>query len=351
MPNHESYILRCIELALMGAGNVSPNPMVGAVIVLDGTIIGEGYHKKYGEPHAEVNAINDVLIRFNDGIAMLSKSIIYVSLEPCSHFGKTPPCADLIIQYKIPHVIIGCRDPFTPVNGKGIEKLIAAGIKVTQNVLKERCEDLNKRFFTRVNKQRPYIILKWAQTHNGYFAPADKTQKWITSAESKKLVHKWRSEEDAVLVGKNTALIDNPQLNVRQWTGRNPKRIVIDRYLQLPIKLHLFDQTVETIVFNSLKTDVTTNVKFVELEDFDNYLPQLIAFQLYLMDCQSIIVEGGAKTIDLFIRAGLWDEARIFTGNNSWFSGILAPVIHGTAIEENPVGTDRLTILSNLSTT
>ncbi|MDB5012458.1 MAG: riboflavin biosynthesis protein RibD [Daejeonella sp.] len=338
---------RCIELALLGAGSVSPNPMVGSVIVHNGEIIGEGYHMKYGEAHAEVNAINDVFERNLNAIEVLKKSTIYVTLEPCAHFGKTPPCSDLIIKHKIPTVVIGCRDPFDQVNGKGIDKLKTAGIHIIEGILTEDCLALNKRFFTQVQKQRPYIILKWAQTADSYFAPTDGTKRWITSETSKTLVHKWRSEEDAILVGRNTALIDNPKLNVRQWQGKNPIRIVIDRNLELPHTLHLFDQSQKTIIFNAHKTDVIENITYLELEDFDNLLPQLIAYQLYLLDVQSIIIEGGAKTLELFIKANLWDEARVFSGPDRWESGIAAPVISGQLLTEQSVGPDLLRTYKN----
>lgn len=340
-------MLRCTELARLGIGRVSPNPMVGAVIVYEGRIIGEGYHEQFGGPHAEVNAINNVLEKVPNAESILKKSTLYVNLEPCAHFGKTPPCANLIIRYGLPEVVIGCRDPFEDVDGKGIERLREAGINVIVNILQAECEELNKRFFTRVNKQRPYIILKWAQTSNGFFAPKNGTQKWISSPLAKTLVHKWRSEEDSVLVGKNTAKIDNPQLTVREWAGRNPKRMIIDRNLELSKDLHLFDQTVETIVFNAKKTEVDGNIKYLELENFDEYLPQLICYQLYLMDIQSVIIEGGSKTLQLFINAGLWDEARIFTAPVIWGDGIKAPHVIGNITAQMEVGTDKLQIVRN----
>lgn len=340
----ELYMQRCLELAAMGAGRVSPNPMVGAVVVADGKIIGEGYHECYGEAHAEVNAIRQVLTNFPNANVLLRKSTIYVSLEPCAHFGKTPPCSDLIIQHQIPKVVVGCRDAYAEVNGKGIAKLREAGIEVIEGVLEEECIQLNKRFFTRIGKQRPYIILKWAQTSDGYFAPLENQQKWITGLSAKQLTHRWRAEEDAVLVGFQTAKTDNPQLNVREWTGRNPRRIVIDRNLELPQDLHLFDQIQETIVFNAVKTDVKGRIKYIELENFDYLLAQSIAYQLYLLDLQSVIVEGGAKTLNLFIEAGLWDEARVFTGNQHWGQGIEAPILSSTAAEQQKVDKDLLTI-------
>ncbi|MDP2413631.1 bifunctional diaminohydroxyphosphoribosylaminopyrimidine deaminase/5-amino-6-(5-phosphoribosylamino)uracil reductase RibD [Daejeonella sp.] len=347
MYSHQNYLQRCIDLARLGAGSVSPNPMVGSVIVCDDKIIGEGYHRVYGQAHAEVNAINQVFETHDNAKELLKRSTIYVNLEPCSHFGKTPPCADLIISNEIPRAVIGCRDPFDQINGKGIEKLRNAGIDVVEGVLTEQCIDLNKRFFTRIQKQRPYIILKWAQTSDGFFAPADKSQKWISSQNAKQLVHRWRTEEDAVLVGKNTALADNPRLNSREWPGRDPTRIVIDRRLELPEDLNVFDQSQDTIIFNEQKTDLVDRIKYLELEDFDNLLPQLIAYQLYLMDIQSLIVEGGAETLNLFIKAGLWDEARVFTSPQNWNSGIPAPKLFGKPGETQTVGPDALNIWFN----
>ena len=347
MVNHEIYMQRCLDLAALGAGRVSPNPMVGAVIVHEGKIIGEGYHQKYGEAHAEVNAVNQALAKHPNAAQLLKQAIIYVSLEPCAHYGKTPPCADLIIKHQIPKVVVGCRDPFAQVDGKGIEKLQQAGVEVTVGILEQECRELNKRFFTRVQKQRPYIILKWAQTANGYFAPADGSQQWITGPEAKKLVHQWRSEEDAILVGKNTVRIDNPQLSNRLWPGKSPKRVVIDRNLELDNGLHLFDNSVETFVFNAIKTDVREKTKYIALEDFERFVPQYILFQLYLQDVQSIIIEGGAHTLNTFIEAGLWDEARIFTGEMLLPAGIRAPVCFGNNLQESLVGRDRLQIIYN----
>jgi len=338
---------RCLELAELGIGNVSPNPMVGAVIVHEDSIIGEGYHQQYGQAHAEVNAINQVLERFDNAEDLLKNSVIYVSLEPCAHYGKTPPCADLIIKHRIPKVVVGCRDPFEQVNGKGIEKLKEAGVEVISGVLEEECQWLNRRFFTQVQKQRPYIILKWAQTSDGFFAPIDRKQYWITGEESRRLVHKWRSEEDAILIGKNTAAIDNPKLNVRYWPGKSPKRVVIDRKLELSQDLHIYDQSVETLVFNEIKTDIEEKIKYIALEDFEHFVPQYILYQLYLQDIQSVIIEGGAHTLISFIGAGLWDEARIFTGKTVLGQGIQVPIITGIAGEELLSGSDRLQILYN----
>lgn len=347
MVKHEKYMHRCIELAQLGAGRVSPNPMVGAVVVHEGKIIGEGYHQNYGEAHAEVNAIARVLADFDNAAELLKQSVIYVSLEPCAHYGKTPPCADLIIKHQIPLVVVGCRDPFEQVDGKGIEKLKAAGIEVIAGVLEKECQWLNRRFFTRVQKHRPYIILKWAQTNDGFFAPDNGSQLWITGTESRTLVHKWRSEEDAILVGKNTAAIDNPQLNVRYWEGRSPKRVVIDRKLELNKDLNIFDQSVDTLIFNEIKFNVDGKNKYIALEDFERYVPQYILYQLYLQDIQSVIIEGGARTLHSFIEAGLWDEARIFTGKTVLKNGIKAPQITGIIAEEIQVGYDSLQIVLN----
>ncbi|MBS7563129.1 bifunctional diaminohydroxyphosphoribosylaminopyrimidine deaminase/5-amino-6-(5-phosphoribosylamino)uracil reductase RibD [Mucilaginibacter sp. Bleaf8] len=347
MAQHEFYMRRCLQLAQLGAGYVSPNPMVGAVIVHNNKIIGEGYHRKYGQPHAEVNAVNQVLQNYPEAEALLQQATIYVSLEPCAHYGKTPPCADLIIQHRIPEVVVGCRDPFNQVDGKGIEKLQQVGIKIIVGVLEQECRALNKRFFTRIMYQRPYIILKWAQTADGFFAPDDNSQFWITGKASRRLVHKWRTEEDAILVGKNTAQIDNPQLNVRYWQGQAPKRVVIDRRLELDKSLHLFDNSVETLVFNEIKTDIEDKIKYIALEDFNYYVPQYIIYQLYLQDIQSVIIEGGANTLTQFIEADLWDEARIFTGKSLLKKGINAPVCRGEHLEEFMVEEDRLQIIYN----
>jgi len=345
------YMNRCFELAELGMGSVSPNPLVGSVVVHDGRIVGEGYHQQYGKAHAEVNAINDVIGRYpNNFEDILRQSTIYVNLEPCSHFGKTPPCSDLIIKHGIPDVVIGSPDPFDSVNGKGILKLRNAGIRVTENFCLKESNFINRRFFTRITKQRPYFILKWVQTADGFFAPADRSQRWITGPEAKVLTHKWRTEEDAILVGKTTALSDNPQLNVRQWHGRNPVRIVIDKNLELPPSSNLLDQSQPTIVFNAHKTEYNGQVKYLEIENFDHYLPQMIAYQLYILDVQSVIIEGGAATLDLFIEAGLWDEARIFISAKHWGEGLKAPSLPMQNENVFTVGKDRLQILFNTNT-
>lgn len=345
MSKSEQYMQRCLDLAILGTDSVSPNPMVGAVIVYQDKIIGEGFTSPYGGSHAEVNAVNAVLDHYGreEGAALLRQSTIYVSLEPCAHFGKTPPCADMLVQYELKRVIVGCLDPFAKVNGLGIEKLRNAGIEVEVGLLEKECQFLNRRFFTRIGKHRPYVILKWAQTSNGFFAPTDSSQQWITNDASKQLVHKWRSEEDAILIGVHTALVDNPGLNTRLWKGRSPKRVLIDKNLSLP-KDHTLFQNMDTdlIIFNAHKTDWQGNVKFIELENFDLYLPQNILYQLYLMDVQSVIIEGGAKTLNHFIKAGLWDEARVFVGNTKWIDGVEAPTLPMEPTEIQQVSTDSL---------
>lgn len=313
---------RALELALLGVGQVSPNPRVGCVIVHEGKIIGEGWHKKYGEAHAEVNAIGEV-----ENPELLKESTVYVNLEPCSHFGKTPPCADLLIQHQVKKVVVANLDTNPLVGGVGIKKLREAGIEVVTGVLEKQGRELNKRFFKYVEKQQPYIILKWAQTSDGFIAHSNYESKWISNELSRQLVHRWRSEEDAVLVGTRTAAHDNPSLTVRAWTGRNPTRVVIDRFLRLPESLRLFDQTEKTICYNVLKHQAVKNNLFIRLDE-GNFIHQLMA-DLYQQKIQSVMIEGGAQTLQLFIDAGLWDEARVFTATRSFGHGIAAPTIHG----------------------
>lgn len=344
----ELYMQRCLELAVLGMGNVSPNPLVGCVIVANGKIIGEGYHKQYGQAHAEVNAVNAVFETYGDNApALLAEATAYVSLEPCAHFGKTPPCADLLVKHRLKKVVIGNRDPFPDVDGKGITKLKNAGIEVVSGILEETCSHINRRFFTRIARNRPYIILKWAQTANGYIAPVGDETRWISSAESQQLNHKWRTEEDAILVGRRTATIDNPRLTSRAWPGKNPVRILIDKALTVPASHHLYNDEAKTIIFNEVKTDVIGNIHFVQMEDMAYYLPQKIAYQLYLMDIQSIIIEGGSNILNQFVSSGLWDEARIFTSAISWSDGVAAPVIRGTVSEALQSGSDQLKIYQN----
>ena len=352
MKIHEKYLKRCIELAKNGLGTTYPNPLVGSVIVYENEIIGEGWHKKAGEPHAEVNAINSVKDK-----SLLSKASIYVSLEPCSHFGKTPPCSDLIIAHKIPNVIIGTVDPNEKVAGKGIQKLILAGHNVTIGVLEEECLELNKRFFTFHQKKRPYIILKWAETVDGFIAPNeilrkalnDNEQKpvWITNPYSRQLVHKWRTEEQAILVGTQTVLDDNPSLNVRDWDGNSPVKIILDRQNRLSEELSVFNSVTKTIVLSESARFFTNKNCLSETIDFKGNLAEEICSVLFQNNIQSIIIEGGARTLQTFIDSNLWDEARVFKGKTSFLEGVKSPQFSGKLIEKQNILDDELLIFQN----
>ena len=313
---------RCLDLAIKGAGNVSPNPMVGAVLVYKDKIIGEGWHQQYGKAHAEVNCIASVK---EEEKQFIGKSVMYVSLEPCAHYGKTPPCADLIIQHKIPKVVIGCTDTYNEVSGKGIQKLKDAGIDVTLNVLEQESRWLNRRFFCKQEKNRPYIILKWAESKNGYIAPPQGNRVMLSNEFSQKWVHKMRQEEDAVLVGYNTALLDNPTLNNRYDTGKNPVRVVIDFNASLPNTLNLFDKQQHTLVFNFVKEQREENLHFIKLEKKQKLETQVLQ---HLKDINSIIIEGGSKTLQLFLDARLWDEAFVITTSKIIDNGTQAPKIN-----------------------
>lgn len=303
MTRDEMYMRRCLQLASLGLGKVQPNPMVGAVIVHEGQIIGEGYHHQYGQPHAEVNAFNSVSDK-----SLLKESTLYVSLEPCSHYGKTPPCAEAIIRYGVPKVVVGITDPHDKVNGNGIRMLQEAGIEVVQHVCESECRELNRRFFTYHQHQRPYIILKWAQTADGFMDidRSDASQVhdyWITNETLKVIVHKWRSEEDAILVGYRTMLNDKPQLTNRLYPGKSPQRFVMQRG--------------EEILSELPYTAVPENV-------------EACLQMLYDRRIQSVIVEGGRCTLDRFIEAGLWDEARVLVGSQCWGQGLPAPSLPET---------------------
>jgi diaminohydroxyphosphoribosylaminopyrimidine deaminase/5-amino-6-(5-phosphoribosylamino)uracil reductase len=323
---------RCLELAKAAAGYVAPNPMVGAVLVYENRIIGEGYHQKYGGPHAEVHCINSVK---EEHRSVIDKSVMYVSLEPCAHFGKTPPCADLIIANKIPQVVIGCRDPFKQVDGKGVEKLQAAGVQVTLGVLEQEAKALNKRFITFHTQHRPYIILKWAQTANGKIAGDHNAERLLISNEfTNRLVHKWRSEEAAILVGTNTALFDDPALTTRLWNGPDPVRLVIDMNLRLPSTLQLFNGKVRTIVFNSLQHQEQENLLYYQVTHDVNIVHQVV-HALYRLNIQSILVEGGAQLLQSFIDEGLWDEMRVITNNELVVpDGLPAPQIQNGHLQK-----------------
>lgn len=333
----ELFMRRALELAQLGKGQVSPNPLVGCVIVHDNRIIGEGWHQQYGGPHAEVNAVNTVKDK-----SLLKKSTVYVTLEPCSHFGKTPPCADLLIREGVKKVVVSNMDTNPLVGGEGIKKLRAAGIEVITGILEKEGRETNKRFFTWIEKKRPFIILKWAQTADGFIARENYDSKWISGYGSRQLVHRWRTEEDAFLVGMRTAQQDNPQLNVRDWTGRNPVRIVIDRFLKLNSKLHLFDGKQRTIRYNVMKHEEHHNLSLIRLNE-QNFLQELIT-DLTKQKIQSVVVEGGLQTLNTFIEQKLWDEARVFTSREVFHKGISAPRLSGQLDYSTTIGTDQLSI-------
>ncbi len=347
MNQQEIYMHRCLELARNGLGRVAPNPMVGCVIVHNNKIIGEGYHKEYGQHHAEVNAVRSVKDH-----ELLKEATLYVNLEPCCHFGKTPPCTDLILHTRIPRVVIGSADPFDAVAGKGISKLRNHGVEVQVGILKNECLSLNKRFFTFHQKNRPYIILKWAQTADAFIdierlpgTPARPT--WITSEKLRMLVHKWRTEEQAIMVGTITALKDNPRLNVRDWSGKQPVRIVLDENLTLSSSLHLFDNSQKTIVFNQLQNKLEENLHWIKV-DFgsNNFLMEMLAILKSEM-IQSVIIEGGQKVLHAFIENNLWDEARIFQGNKFFVKGLRAPALPLEKFSQERIGNEILYWIKN----
>jgi len=338
---------RCLTLAKKGLGNTYPNPLVGCVIVYNDQIIGEGWHQKAGSPHAEVNAINSV-----KDLSKLKEATLYVNLEPCSHHGKTPPCSDLIIEKGIKKVVIGTVDPNPQVAGNGVQKLMHNCEEMDVGFLEDECEALNKRFFTFQRAKRPYVILKWAETQDGFIAR--KTQEigkstWITNPYSKQLVHKWRSEEQGILVGLNTALKDNPRLNTRLWEGKNPVRMLIDENLESfssPVKLHLLDRQIKTIVFCDYPEENQENLIFESI-DFDKEVTAQIMTRLYEHNLQSVIVEGGRQTLQAFIDSDLWDEARVFSGESYFGKGIKAPDFQQKISNKKFIQKDELSIYYN----
>ncbi len=343
---HERFMGRCLDLAWMGLGGTVPNPMVGSVIVHNDSIIGEGYHRHFGGPHAEVNAVNSVKDR-----SLLRESTLYVNLEPCSHTGKTPPCANMIIQSGIRKVVIGTPDPNPLVAGNGIMMLEKAGIRVTLHVLPDQCRLLNRRFFTYFGLKRPFVILKWAQTQDGFLDivrnnnnPAGPN--WISNSISRMMVHEWRSEEQAILVGTNTALLDNPKLNVREWPGKSPVRLVIDRKLRLPHSLHIFDNSYKTVIFNEMMDKQEKETRYKLLDFTRDIIPQMMDW-LYEQGIQSLLVEGGRQLLQSFIQLGCWDESRVFTGIKNFGTGIDAPKIPGFEPEEFTIREDILHIFKN----
>ncbi|MGQ1787953.1 MULTISPECIES: bifunctional diaminohydroxyphosphoribosylaminopyrimidine deaminase/5-amino-6-(5-phosphoribosylamino)uracil reductase RibD [unclassified Saccharicrinis] len=348
MDTDNKYMQRCLQLAKIGLGNTYSNPMVGSVIVHNGRIVGEGFHHRAGEPHAEVNAINSVKDK-----SLLRASTLYVNLEPCAHYGKTPPCSLLIKESGIPKVVVGCTDTFSEVAGKGIEMLREAGADVKVGVLKDESRELNKRFFTFHEKQRPYVILKWAQTLDG-FIDIDRDKEnygqptWITNEIAKKLVHKWRSEEQAILVGTNTAIKDNPSLTTREWSGNSPVRILVDRMGRVPQTHHILNGEVETIVFTSVHKEESAKIRFVNIDFDQNIVPQILT-ELHSKHLQSVIIEGGKQILESFIDANLWDEARVFIGNKIFKAGVEAPKLKALPISEEEVGNSRLQYMRNFS--
>ena len=331
---------RALGLAKKGIGFVSPNPMVGCVIVYDNRIIGEGWHSEYGKEHAEVNAINSVKDK-----SILTESTVYVTLEPCSHFGKTPPCADLLIEHKVKKVVVATIDPNPKVAGQGLENLKNAGIEVDTGILGKEARELNVRFLSAYLRKRPFVILKWAETKDGFIARRDFSSKWISNGYSRQLVHKWRAEEDAIMVGSNTAVHDNPTLNVREWSGLDPLRIVIDRHLKLPKMLNLFTDGRKTICYNFLKTESTGSVNYKQIDE-ESFLLKILE-DLGKRGIQSVIIEGGAGLINAMVRENLWDEARVFVSPTTFGKGIAAPVLQGNLNSKTFVGEDELLLFSN----
>jgi len=324
MTRDEFYMQRCLQLAKNASGHTFPNPLVGSVVVWQDRIIGEGWHQKAGEPHAEVRALNAVKDK-----SLLSEATVYVNLEPCSHYGKTPPCADLLVSSGIKRVVIGALDSNAVVSGRGVEKLQKAGILVTSGVLENECRELNKRFYCFHERKRPWILLKWAQSADGFLSPEQKDEQapvYLTGLLSRQLVHRWRSEEHAILVGSQTAIDDNPKLDVRLWHGRNPVKILIDRRKRVS-ENHAIFKDGQTIVFS---------------EPVDGDFMRFVMDELYRAGIQSVLVEGGRKTLTEFIQSGFWDQARVFVSDVVLGNGTLAPVFNAVAGRETQVGGDKL---------
>jgi diaminohydroxyphosphoribosylaminopyrimidine deaminase / 5-amino-6-(5-phosphoribosylamino)uracil reductase len=343
---HEKYMKRCIQLAKNGLGTTYPNPLVGSVIVYNNAIVGEGWHYKTGQPHAEVNAVNAVTDK-----AVLAEATLYVSLEPCSHFGKTPPCADLIIASGIKKVVVGTTDPNPKVAGQGVKRLIEAGCDVIVGVLETECNELNKRFFTFQQKKRPYIVLKWAQTENNFMAPKSRTARnpvWITNEFSRQLTHKLRAEEQSILVGTRTVKEDNPSLTTRDWFGNNPLRVILDRTSRLDKNAAVYNEEATTLIFTALPQENNQTTSFEEML-FDENIAANICKALYKKNIQSLIVEGGSQTLQTFIDANLWDEAFVFKGKPTFESGVKAPDLSGNLINQTDIAGDLLFQYKNTS--
>lgn len=353
--NHELYMQRCLDLAAKGLREAMPNPSVGAVLVYNGKIIGEGYTSPYGGPHGEVNCLNSVQAQHRH---LIKEATLYVSLEPCSHYGKTPPCCDLIIQHEIKTIVIGTADPHEKVAGNGIRKLKDAGKEVIVGILEKKCRDFNRRFFTFHEKKRPYVILKWAETADGFISPLnetrfkddsikDKKPVWITNVYSRQLVHKWRSEEMAILVGTNTVIHDNPKLDARDWKGKNPIRVVLDRTNRIPDDYFVKNQKIKSIILTEITNLPNLENFHIEKIAFNESLTHNILEVLYRHNLQSVIVEGGRQTLQMFIDAGIWDEARVFKGQTLFYEGIPAPVLCATEAERHNIRNDELLIFRN----
>ncbi|NQY00431.1 MAG: bifunctional diaminohydroxyphosphoribosylaminopyrimidine deaminase/5-amino-6-(5-phosphoribosylamino)uracil reductase RibD [Flavobacteriaceae bacterium] len=345
---------RCLGLAQKGIGTTRPNPSVGAVIVADNTIIGEGFTSPFGGNHAEVNAIASV-----KDLTFLKRATMYVTLEPCSHHGKTPPCSDLILEKGILRVVIGCIDTNSLVAGRGIKKLKKGGCEVIVGILEEECKEHHRRFFTFHNKKRPYIILKWAATSDRFIAPTYRKERapvWITNIRSRQLVHQWRAEEHGILVGTNTVLKDNPKLNVRLWKGQNPIRIIIDKTLKIHKEAYVYDCSVKTIFICDILTkehsEAVSSEKnspkcIFERVDFSKPLGIQVCRVLHKHQIQSLIVEGGTRTLQTFINEDLWDEARVFTSDVLFGDGVRAPELLEKAVEDRDIGSDNLKTYKN----
>ena len=342
MEQHELYMSRCLQLAQQAEGRTAPNPMVGAVVVHNGLIIGEGYHHRCGEPHAEVNAIHSV-----EDQSLLMESTLFVNLEPCSHYGKTPPCAQLIIDKKIPRVVIGMGDPNPKVNGNGIKMLREAGIEVVENVLNHDCVALNKRFVTMYTQKRPFVILKWAQTQDGFIdsirTNSETPPLRISNEITKTLNHQIRTVESAILIGTHTAILDNPHLTSRKWGHQNPVRMVVDRQLRIPRHYRIYDQTTPTVIFTDEIDENCKNITFVKLDFSKNIVPQILDY-LYQINLSSLIVEGGTQLLQSFIDANLWDEVHVETSPIIIGSGVKAPRITMNICETNCYETNKIII-------
>jgi diaminohydroxyphosphoribosylaminopyrimidine deaminase/5-amino-6-(5-phosphoribosylamino)uracil reductase len=345
MIGNELYMHRCLQLAQCGAGFVAPNPMVGAVLVYNDRIIGEGYHKIYGQAHAEVNCLESVV---TEDRHLIPDSVLYVSLEPCAHYGKTPPCADLIIRHRIKKVVIGCQDPFKAVDGKGIDRLKAAGVTVETGVLEKESRTLNKRFFCFYQQQRPYIILKWARSSNDCISGAGGERIKISNEITDRLVHRWRSEEAAIMVGTTTALKDNPALTNRYWSGHQPTRVLIDKKLSVSRNNAIYAPGAPLIIFNLEKNETDGAARFIRLSPDMPVISQVLQ-DLYNLQIQSIIIEGGTFLLQSFINENCWDEARVITNHQLIIpGGYAAPVlVNGKPAGSQQIGNDTIEFFEN----